>query len=119
MIQRVAVQQTCPVLSVIAEANCFAVASRSTSSKMTAAPLPPSSNLQGIKLSAQASAICFPVAGEPVNDIRWMPGQSLTHTGPISQHYIQHAFRKPNLLRNLTYEKRTKRSYFRGFYYHS
>ena len=45
-----------------------------TSSKTTAAPLPPSSSLTGTRLLPQAAATRRPTSGEPVNDIRFRPG---------------------------------------------
>src|SRR5262245_66596171 len=44
------------------------------SSKITAAPLPPSSNFTGIRFRPQASATRRPTSGEPVKDIRLSPG---------------------------------------------
>ena len=49
-------QQTWPVWKVIAWASCSAVCGRSTSSKTTAAPLPPSSSLTGTRFRPQAAA---------------------------------------------------------------
>src|SRR5579859_2146347 len=58
----------------MAPASCCAVVSTSTSSKTTAAPLPPSSSLHGTRLRPQASPIFLPTSGDPVNDIRLIFG---------------------------------------------
>ena len=75
---------------------------------MTAAPLPPSSSLHGNQVARAGLCYLFPGSRRTRErhplDVG-MIGQGLTHTRAISQHNIQHAFRKPNLLRNFTYKK--------------
>ena len=67
-------QQTWPVWKVMASTSLRAVWRTLTSSKTTAAPLPPSSSLTGTRLRPQAAATSRPTSGEPVNDIRFRPG---------------------------------------------
>src|SRR6185437_6121501 len=71
--QRVAVQQTCPALSVTAPTKESAACSTSISSNRTAAPLPPNSSFTGTKLRPQDSATKRPTSGEPVNVMRLIP----------------------------------------------
>jgi hypothetical protein len=54
-------------------------ASRSASAKTRLAPLPPSSRLTGVRLAAAARAIARPVADSPVNTMRSIAGDSVSH----------------------------------------
>ena len=71
--RRVPARHTCPALSYCSIARSTA-RSRSASSRITVGLLPPSSNEQGVRLSAAARAITLAVGTEPVKQIRESPG---------------------------------------------
>ena len=75
------------------------VASRSASSRMIAADLPPSSSVTGRSSRPQVSAMARPAAVDPVNATLSTPGWATRYapTVPAAGDDVEHARRQPRL----------------------
>ena len=77
---RVSDEQTWPARKHSDRARVWAAASRSASSRMTAADLPPSSRVQRAMRSPQSEAMRRPVAVDPVKVILSTPGSRTSNS---------------------------------------
>ena len=76
---RLIAMQTWPLFTNEAKNTFFAIAFGSTSSKMIAGSLPPSSSVTRFSVPAALASTFLPVATEPVNEILSMSACSVIH----------------------------------------
>ena len=80
---RLPAEQVCPAFCTIALTSAGSAASTSASANTICGDLPPSSSVTGQCRFDAAAPTHAPVAGEPVNEMCWMPGCS-TSAAPAS-----------------------------------
>ena len=104
-----------PLLRIVAGASSGITSSRSASSRMIAADLPPSSSAQRLICSPQIEPIAAPgarAAGEADLVDQRVPDELLAHRA-IGRNDVQHTGREPGLLEDLGEHERVERRLLR------